>query len=82
MQELLTIVLPCYNEADNIPSFFPELLTFAHEKNFQVIAVNDGSSDQSAELLADFAKTYPILTVITHKLNRVKYYSIALCYLT
>ena len=70
MQELLTIVLPCYNEADNIPSFFPELLTFAHEKNFQVIAVNDGSSDQSAELLADFAKTYPILTVITHKLNR------------
>ncbi len=70
MQERLTIVLPCYNEAENIPSFFPKLLTFAQEKNFLVIAVNDGSSDQSAKLLAEIAEKYPILTVVTHKFNK------------
>lgn len=69
MQELLTIVLPCYNEAENIPSFFPELLTFAQKNNFLVIAVNDGSSDGTAELLAEFANKYPCFTVVTHKLN-------------
>ena len=70
MQELLTIVLPCYNEAQNIPLFFPELLDFAREKNFRIIAVNDGSSDQSELLLADFAEKYPNFTLINHKLNK------------
>ena len=70
MQELLTIVLPCYNEAENIPLFFPELLAFAQEKHFSVIAVNDGSSDGSEKLLSAFTERYPNFILISHKLNR------------
>ena len=70
MQEKLTIVLPCYNEAENIPDFFPGLLSFAEQKKFKVIAVNDGSVDKSPELLQGFAEKYPFFTVLSHKRNR------------
>ena len=66
----LTIVIPCYNEGDNIPVFFPKLLAFAAERNFRVIAVDDGSRDNTRELLERFAADEPRLSVIRHKLNR------------
>lgn len=69
MDSLLTIVIPCYNEQDNIPVFFPELLKFAEENTFQVIVVNDGSRDRSAEELNKFSNR-SCLQVITHKCNR------------
>ena len=34
MDKLLTIVVPCYNEAFNIPLFFPKLRAFAEENNY------------------------------------------------
>lgn len=70
MKELLTIVLPCYNEAQNLPLFLPQLLKFAQQKNYKVIIVNDGSSDRSYELLCKFAVEYSLLTVVNHKVNR------------
>ena len=66
---LLTIVIPCYNEEENIPRFFPELQKFVHKHGFQVIAVNDGSRDKTAEKLAEFAED-PAFTIISHKCNK------------
>ena len=66
----LTIVVPCYNEEENIPVFFPQLLKFAAEKNCRVIAVDDGSRDRTRELLERFAADDPRLSVVRHKLNR------------
>ncbi len=70
MDKQLTIVLPCYNEAGNIPQFFPELLAFAEKHNFKVIAVNDGSKDETLKLLQQFAEKYSSLKVLSHKINR------------
>lgn len=70
IDQQLTIVLPCYNEAENIPKFFPELLPFAQKHNFKVIAVNDGSKDETLELLRRFEKDHPCLKVLSHKINR------------
>lgn len=66
---LLTIVVPCYNEEENIPVFFPKLLCFAAENNYHVIAVNDGSSDSTAKELREFAGMKNF-TVLSHKVNR------------
>ena len=69
MNSQLTIVIPCYNEQENIPVFFPELLKRAAAESWQVIAVNDGSSDRTAETLAAFADS-PGFKVINHKCNK------------
>lgn len=70
MDELLTIVVPCYNESVNIPKFFPELLAFAQSHNFKVVAVDDGSSDETGSCLEKLAQTSPFLRVLKHKVNR------------
>lgn len=49
----LSIVLPCYNEAENIPvifSRFREIL--ADRKDVEVLLVNNGSSDNSSAVFA------------------------------
>lgn len=65
----MTIIVPCYNEEDNIPLFFPTLLSFAQAHNYNIIVVNDGSRDETAQTLSVF-KEYPQLTILNHKCNR------------
>ncbi len=51
--QLLSIVVPCYNEAGNVPlivSRFAEVL--ATRQDVEVILVNNGSKDNSAEVFA------------------------------
>ncbi len=54
----LTIVLPCHNEAEAIPVVIPQTLEFLAAQNqfsYEVIVVNDGSTDDSAKLLATYS---------------------------
>lgn len=66
---ILSLVIPAYNEAENLPRFIPGLLEFAAVRDWQVIIVNDGSTDGTREALAAFAES-PLLTIVHHKLNR------------
>lgn len=53
MNPILSIVLPCYNEADNLPLILPRLLeVIGQRKDIEVIVVNNGSKDRTAEVLA------------------------------
>ena len=70
MDPSLSIVVPCYNEAENIPAVFPPLLAFAKERGWRVIAVDDGSRDETRALLLKMKETAPHLDVAVHKLNR------------
>ena len=70
MDPSLSIVVPCYNEAENIPVVFPPLLAFAKERNWHVIAVDDGSRDETRALLLKMKEAAPHLEVVCHKLNR------------
>jgi dolichol-phosphate mannosyltransferase len=83
MHAKVFICLPCYNEAANLPQLLHQIhLTLNYlstsdefeEKSYrkdgyQIIAVDDGSIDDTGELLEDYAKIYPI-TVIHHKHNK------------
>ncbi|MBN1464833.1 glycosyltransferase family 2 protein [candidate division KSB1 bacterium] len=66
---LLTLLLPCYNEDENIPVVLPEIEAFARAHNFKVIIVNDGSIDNSRSELARFAAS-DLITIAHHKLNK------------
>ena len=55
----LTLVLPCYNEADNIPLFY-KTATECFENagvKLEIVFVNDGSQDGSAQLLRRVVET-------------------------
>jgi glycosyltransferase involved in cell wall biosynthesis len=65
----LTIVIPIYNEAESLPHFMPGLIKTCNESGWQLILVNDGSSDTSAGYLSQF-EAEPFVTVLHHKVNR------------
>jgi len=65
----LTIVVPIYNEADSLPDFLPELLALCKKKQWHLILVNDGSTDDSAQILTKYEKQANLI-IIQHKVNR------------
>ncbi len=64
-------VLPIYNEEAALPSLLKMLATEQLPPGVErtIVAVDDGSLDSSAEILASLSQQYPI-KVITHKPNR------------
>lgn len=59
--KMISIIVPCYNEEEALPYFFPEIRSVADilsaTKNltFEFLFVDDGSRDKTLELLRGFA---------------------------
>lgn len=58
----ITVVVPCYNEEESLPYFWPEIKKVADEMydkynaDLEIIFVNDGSKDNTLNLLRSFAR--------------------------
>lgn len=67
----LSIVLPIYNESGNIPHLYTELVSVleATGRSFEIIAVDDGSSDTSYEVLKDLSACDNRLRVVRFRRN-------------
>jgi glycosyltransferase involved in cell wall biosynthesis len=67
----LSVLVPIYNEADSIAELCSELLTVLRQLSldFEVIAVNDGSNDQSLERLREQSERYPEIKVVNFRRN-------------
>ncbi|MEA2220169.1 MAG: hypothetical protein QOJ35_2795 [Solirubrobacteraceae bacterium] len=69
---LLTIVLPCLNEAANLPEAV-RLATEAAERcalMHEIVIVDDGSTDDTAGVAAELARRDPHVRLIIHPENR------------
>lgn len=68
----LSLVLPCFNEAPNLPEVFAQISKWIVDTHgdVEVIAVNDGSSDNTAMVLQQLQEQYPWLTVVAHDVNK------------
>ena len=68
----LSVVLPSYNEAKNLRGVVKAATLAAAQvaEVFEVIVVDDGSRDESAELLRDLQAIFPELHVVRHDRNR------------
>ena len=60
---LISILIPCYNEGINARETIEAALAQRY-RNIEVIAINDGSADDTAEVLDQLASEYPKLRVI------------------
>lgn len=65
----LTVIIPAYNEEVSLKDVLPSVIDFCGERGIEVIVVNDGSTDGTADVFSKFLdrKNY---TVLTHKVNR------------
>ena len=64
----LSIILPVFNEAGNLLPLLEEIhAALATHGDFEVICVDDGSADDSPELLAAALARHPRLRVLRHR---------------
>lgn len=65
------VIVPCYNEEGVIRETVAELRrVFAGARSWELVVVNDGSSDRSREILEELAAEVPDLEVVHHERNR------------
>ncbi len=64
-------MFPCYNDSMTIGSLLEKADNAASQisDKHEMIVVNDGSTDDSAQVLADLQKKYPYLIILTHAGN-------------
>jgi len=75
----LSIIVPVYNEEKRISPFLEELCDFAkNKKDMEIIFVDDGSSDNSLEVLKNFKKRESKSRIISYEKNRGKGYAVRL----
>ncbi len=68
---LLSIVMPFYNEEEMFPLLRPRLTDFMDRSPYpcEVIAVNDGSSDRTIDLLVEWGQSDPRIKILSLSRN-------------
>ncbi len=67
----VSILIPCYNEGENVRETIG-ILEEQHYKNFEIIAINDGSKDNTLEILHELTEKYDNLRVVNLATNQGK----------
>ena len=63
----LSVVVPVFNERDNIPPLLAEIAAALRGKlDFEIVYVDDDSSDDSVAVLAGEKPNYPELRIVRH----------------
>lgn len=68
----LSFVIPCYNEEESLAKFYQRLteeINKLDKKEYEIIFVNDGSTDKSLDLLKGFQKKDKAVKIINFRRN-------------
>ena len=71
--ELISLIIPCFNEEDTIAEFYKRAVTVSETmrpREFEFIFVNDGSTDKTSQILNDLAAGDPVVKVLHLAQNR------------
>jgi dolichyl-phosphate beta-glucosyltransferase len=73
-----SFVIPAYNESARIRPTLDELLRYVREqsRDAEILVVNDGSSDETAEIVRDYGKLHPQVRLVENPGNRGKGFSV------
>jgi glycosyltransferase involved in cell wall biosynthesis len=73
-----SIILPAYNESERLTTSLPKVLEYVRERDLraEVIVVNDGSTDDTADIVRKFAAENQNVHLLENPGNRGKGYSV------
>ena len=73
-----SIIIPAYNENERLGVSLPKVLAYISRQALQaeVIVVNDGSSDSTADVVRQFSVLHPEIRLLENPGNRGKGYSV------
>ena len=68
----LSLFFPCLNDARSLPSLIQKANLVAKHvaSDYEILVINDGSTDNSAQVLKQLEKQYSHLRTITHPQNK------------
>lgn len=68
---MILVLLPAYNEEKSLPALLPKLQASLSNMagGYRIVVCDDGSTDRTGELLAGYARVFP-LEILRHKINR------------
>ena len=69
MTGTLTLVVPVFNEEKALDVFLPELTEYCRRRDYALVFVDDGSSDDSAALIETYCDSTQF-RLLRHKVNR------------
>jgi glycosyltransferase involved in cell wall biosynthesis len=67
----LSIIAPAFNEADCLPALVESLVQTLRplEQRFEIILVDDASTDETAAVISNLCKSHPEVRGIRHRIN-------------
>lgn len=70
----LSVIIPAYNEAERIPPYLSEVSAYLRKRGqpFEILVVDDGSTDQTVLVVERFSRTEPATRLIRLAQNRGK----------
>lgn len=74
----ISVIIPAYNEAEAIKATLDKIVNYFSQKgfDFEVIVVDDGSGDQTKELVKEKMVEYEMVRLLSNGENRGKGFSI------
>jgi len=65
-----SIVIPCYNEKDNLPNLIKSISEFAKGKELEFVLVENGSKDNSFALMKDLTNDKDFIKIVKVEVNQ------------
>ncbi|MFY9909026.1 MAG: dolichyl-phosphate beta-glucosyltransferase [Candidatus Sulfotelmatobacter sp.] len=78
LEPTYSIVIPAYNESARLAATLDKVFAYAEAQKWdvEVIVIDDGSRDSTAEIARTFARNHPRLRLLQNPTNRGKGYSV------